>query len=139
MALPVVRILRVLLAAFFIAGGIYHFWNPQPYLSMMPPWLPWPTTMNLIAGAAEIAGGAGVLIPALRRAAAWGLIALLVAVFPANLQVALHGWPGMHLATWVLWARLPFQIVFIAWVWIACLKSPHRDGIGNVAHDSSRR
>jgi len=112
---------RWLLAVAFVLAGWNHFRQPAPYLSMMPPWLPWPEAMNLISGAAEICGGIGVLIPSLRRAAGWGLIALLIAVFPANLQVALHGWPGMSVPAWVLWARLPFQFVFIAWVYWTCL------------------
>ena len=73
--------------------------------------------MDKVAGAAEIAGGTGLLVRRFRRAAAWGLLALLVAVFPANLQVALHGWPGVEIAPWILWARLPMQFVFMAAVW----------------------
>lgn len=111
---------RYLLAAFFIVAGANHFRDPATYLSMMPPWLPWPEALNLISGAAEIAGGIGILIPRLRSAAAIGLILLLLAVFPANLHVALHGWPGMDVPTWVLWARLPFQLLFIGWVLFSC-------------------
>jgi uncharacterized membrane protein len=114
------RISRYLLSAFFIAAGANHFLNPTLYLSMMPPWLPAPGTLNLISGAAEIAGGIGILIPRLRRAAASGLILLLLAVFPANLHLAIHGWPGMDLPRWILWLRLPFQLAFIAWVVFSC-------------------
>jgi len=80
---------------------------------MMPPYLPWPLALVQMSGIAEILGGLGVLFRPTQRAAAWGLILLLVAVFPANLQIALHGWPGMNVPSWALWARLPFQIVFI--------------------------
>ena len=73
---------RALLALFFVVAGLNHFFNPRPYLSMMPPYLPFPAALNFISGAAEIIGGVGVLIPGVSRAAAWGLIALLVAVFP---------------------------------------------------------
>jgi uncharacterized membrane protein len=73
----------------------------------------------LVNGWAEIIGGLGLLIPKVRRIAAWGLIALLVAVFPANVQIALHGVLG--LPAWLLWLRLPFQLVFVAWVYWACL------------------
>lgn len=114
------RISRYLLAAFFIAAGANHFLNPELYLSMMPPWLPAPEALNLISGAAEIAGGIGLLIPRLRRPAAIGLILLLLAVFPANLHLAIHGWPGMDLPRWALWLRLPFQLAFIAWVIFSC-------------------
>lgn len=113
-----IRILvRGVAAAFFIVAGWNHFRNPAPYLAMMPPWVPWPETLDKIAGAAEVAGGVGLLVKRFRRAAAWGLLALLVAVFPANLQVALHGWPGVRIAPWILWARLPMQLVFMALVW----------------------
>ncbi|MDB6078650.1 MAG: DoxX family protein [Akkermansiaceae bacterium] len=122
------RISRVLLAIFFVVAGVNHFLRPGPYLAMMPPWLPWPVAMNQISGAAEIAGGLGILFPWKRRCAAWGLIALLVAVFPANLQVALHGWPGMHIPAWILWARLPFQPLLIAWVYLTCLRRDATQG-----------
>jgi uncharacterized membrane protein len=110
---------RWVLAAFFIVAGVNHFIAPEIYYGMMPAWLPAKAVANLISGAAEVAGGLGLLIPALRRPAAWGLIALLVAVFPANVQVALQGhMPGLDGAPlWLLWLRLPFQAVFIAWVW----------------------
>ncbi len=111
---------RYLLAAAFIVAGANHFLNPAIYLSMMPPWLPIPEELNLISGAAEIAGGIGVLIPRTRRAAAIGLILLLIAVFPANLHLAIHGWPGMDIPRWALYARLPFQFAFIAWVVFSC-------------------
>lgn len=114
------RISRYLLAAFFIAAGANHFLNPEIYLSMMPPWLPAPEALNLVSGAAEIAGGIGILIPRLRRAAATGLILLLLAVFPANLHLAIYGWPDMEIPRWVLWLRLPFQFAFIAWVYFSC-------------------
>ncbi len=101
--------------------GLNDFLNPQPYLEMMPPCLPEPCALNLLSGGAEIAGGLGVLIPKYRGTAGWGLIALLIAVFPANLHVALNGWPGVNLQPWVLWARLPCQLLFIEWVYFTCL------------------
>ncbi len=90
---------------------------------MMPPYLPWPGPLVAISGVAEIAGGSGLLVPRTRVLAGWGLIALLVAVFPANLHIALHGWPGVNLPAWVLWARLPLQIVMVAWVYWAARTS----------------
>ena len=110
---------RWVLAVFFILAGVNHFLAPEIYLGMMPAWLPAKEAANLISGAAEIAGGLGLLIPQLRRPAAWGLIALLVLIFPANVQVALQGhMPGLDgTPPWLLWLRLPFQAVFIAWVW----------------------
>ncbi|HWD19299.1 MAG TPA: DoxX family membrane protein [Verrucomicrobiae bacterium] len=101
----------------FVAAGANHFFMPKPYLAMIPPHWPSPRALVEISGVAEMMGGLGVLWTATRRLAAWGLIALLVAVFPANWQVAAHGWPGVDAPPWVLWARLPFQPLFIWWVY----------------------
>ena len=118
---------RVLLAFFFIAAGANHFRTPEIYLGMMPLWLPAPTLMNTLSGAAEILGGVGLLIGFTRRAAGWGLIALLIAVFPANIHVALQGhMPGTHFSPTTLWWRLPFQPLLIAAVWWAALKNTPR-------------
>jgi uncharacterized membrane protein len=106
---------------FFIVAGLNHFLHPAPYLSMMPPYLPWHDGLVQASGVAEVLGGIGVLIPRMRALAGWGLIALLVAVFPANLSVALHGWPGVNLPRWVLWLRLPFQPLFIWWIYRLCI------------------
>jgi uncharacterized membrane protein len=115
------RVLRYLLAAFFIAAGLNHFRAPDTYVSMIPPWLPKPYALNAVSGACEVLGGIGVLLPSLRIAAGWGLVALLVAVFPANLHVALMGrMPGFSFSPTTLWLRLPFQAVLAAWVaWVA--------------------
>ncbi|MCX6953095.1 MAG: DoxX family protein [Verrucomicrobia bacterium] len=115
---------RWLLAGFFIAAGANHFRTPGIYLGMMPSWLPWPEAMNAVSGAAEILGGIGLLVPWVwaRRLAGWGLLALLVAVFPANVHVALQGkMPGTDFSPVVLWWRLPFQAVFMGWVWWVAL------------------
>ena len=108
---------RVLLGVLFIAAGANHFLNPAVYLRIMPPYLPWPLLLVYVSGFFEMAGGLGLLVPMLTRPAAWGLIALLVAVFPANLHMALHadGFPQIPAA--LLWLRLPLQGVLIAWVW----------------------
>ena len=111
---------RYLLAAFFIVAGANHFRDPATYLSMMPPWLPAPEALNFMSGAAEITGGIGLLFSRTRNAAALGLILLLIAIFPANIHIALNGWPGMNIPLWVLWARLPFQLLFIGWVLLSC-------------------
>jgi uncharacterized membrane protein len=111
-----------ILAFFFVVAGLNHFLTPGPYLRMMPPWLPWHSELVWISGVAEMLGGLAILIPRLRRAAGWGLIALLVAIFPANLQVALHGWEGVNIPAWALWARLPLQPLLIAWVYFVCIK-----------------
>ena len=120
--MPTTRlILRWLAALFFIAAGIAHFVKPDAYLKIVPPYFPAPGLLVLISGICEAAGGLGLLIRPVRRAAGWGLIALLVAVFPANIYMLQH--PELfHLAPWILWARLPLQAVFVAWVWIAMKK-----------------
>jgi uncharacterized membrane protein len=112
---------RWVLTLFFIAAGANHFRSPALYLAMMPGWVPWPGAANVVAGAAEVLGGIGLLVPGARLAAGGGLILLLVAVFPANLHVALLGqMPGFNFSPAVLWIRLPFQLVLIAWVaWVA--------------------
>ena len=110
--------LRWLLAVFFVVAGVNHFRTPEIYFGMMPPWLPWPAALNAIAGGAEILGGIGLFVPQARRLAGWGLIALLIAVFPANVHAALEGkMPGTNFSPLILWVRLPFQAVFIAWTW----------------------
>ncbi len=95
-----------------------HFVVPGAYRRIVPPYLPVPDALVYASGVAEIAGGAGLIPKATRRSAGWWLIATLVAVFPANLHMALHAdefskVPGGAPS---LWARLPFQVVFIAWV-----------------------
>lgn len=106
----------------FIGAGINHFLHPRSYLTMMPDWVPAPEAVNQVAGAAEVAGGLGLLVPALRRPAGVGLLALLGAVFPANVQVARFGWPGVRVPSWALWARLPLQPVLMGVVWWAAIR-----------------
>ena len=108
---------KVLFAAFFIVGGINHFWHPDLYLRMMPPWIPFHLFMVYASGVAEVVLGAGLLIHRFTRYAAWGLIALLVAIFPANLYMALNPSVFPELSPAGLWWRLPFQILFIAWAY----------------------
>jgi uncharacterized membrane protein len=112
------RTLRRLLGPFFVVAGVLHFVIPRTYRRIMPPWVPAPEAMVYASGAAEIAGGVGMMIPAWRRLAGWWLIATMVGVFPANLHMAMNAErfkqvPGGAPA---LWARLPFQGVFIVWI-----------------------
>jgi len=112
----------------FVAAGANHFLIPKPYLSMMPSYLSAHSELVQISGVAEILGGLGVLFAPTRRFAAWGLILLLVAVFPANLNAALNGWAGVSVAGWVLWCRLPFQALIIWWVYRIYLAGPPKTG-----------
>jgi uncharacterized membrane protein len=107
--------LRGTLAALFIASGLAHLVHPRVYLPMMPPYLPYPSELILVSGSAEIAGGIGLLFPPSRRAARYGLIALLIAVFPANIQMAVNGFTNgdSPLILALLLARLPLQPLLI--------------------------
>lgn len=95
-------------------AGLYHFANPAFYLRMMPPYLPWPLTLIHLSGLFEAALGYLLLVPKYTRLAAWGLIALLVAVFPANIHMALNPQLFPELPPAALWLRLPLQVVLIA-------------------------
>jgi uncharacterized membrane protein len=114
----------ILLAAFFVFAGAMHFVIPRSYERIVPAWLPNAALLVMVSGVAEILGGIGVLIPGVQRYAGIGLIALLVAVFPANVEMLRlareAGAP--FLAQAGLWLRMPFQPVFVWWVWRATLK-----------------
>ena len=110
-------VVRFALAALFIASGTGHFVRSEFFTAIMPPWLPWPLALVWISGFLEIAGAIALLVPATRRAAGIGLIALMVGVFPANVHMALHSDAFPHFAPWLLWLRLPLQGVLIALAW----------------------
>lgn len=108
------------LALTMVAIGVLHFVRPKPFVRIVPKYLPAPLALVYISGFFEILGGLGLLIPSTRSFAAWGLIALYVAVFPANVymlsdNVSLD--PKKPIPRWALWLRLPFQLVFIAWAY----------------------
>lgn len=110
----------LLLAALFVGAGVLHFVRPEPFDRIVPPGLPLPArTATLLSGAAELAGGLGLLHPATRPAARWGLLALLVAVFPANVYMVQHAERFRPLPAWSLWARLPLQPLLMLLVWRA--------------------
>ena len=108
---------RFLAGPCFVLAGTLHFTHSRFYRAIMPDYLPAHEELVAASGVAEIAGGAGLMVPGVRRAAGWWLIATLIAVFPANIHMALHPErykvPGGRAA---LYLRLPFQGVFIAWV-----------------------
>jgi uncharacterized membrane protein len=107
------------MGALYVTAGTLHFLLTRRYMAVMPPYLPAPRALVLISGAAEIAGGLGVLQPdrRLRRAAASGIVVLLIAVMPANIyMVTSHAkFPGIPL--WLLILRLPMQLPLIYWAW----------------------
>lgn len=102
----------------YMLAGINHFWHPDMYAAIMPPWLPAHYPLVYISGVVEILLGALLLPLATRRLAAWGLILLLIAIFPANIQMAINYTKEHHPYTWVAYARLPLQIVLIWWAWL---------------------
>jgi uncharacterized membrane protein len=114
------RILLYLMSAFYIFAGVMHFVRPDYYVPMMPPYLPAHMFLIYLSGLAEVVLGIAVLVPALRSLAAWGIILLLIAIFPANLHIAMYNVPlfgnpeGAGIGNWI---RLPFQAVLIAWAW----------------------
>ena len=108
---------RYLFGAFFIAGGANHFINPAFYTRMMPGYLPWHAELVAISGVAEIALGAMLLVPRFQVMAAWGLIALLIAVFPANVNMTMHPELYPTMSPTALWVRLPIQALLIAWAY----------------------
>jgi uncharacterized membrane protein len=113
-----------LLAGFFVTAGTMHFVVPRAYEAMMPPSLPLHREAVVVSGVAEIAGGLAVIPAGSRRLARWWLLALLLAVFPANVHMAVNPKqvPGLDLSRiprWALWARLPLQPLAMLWVWRA--------------------
>jgi len=114
-----VTVARFLLAAFMITAGVGHFVRAPFFVAIVPAWLPNPELLVAISGVAEIAGGLGILFPPTRRWAGLGLMVLFVAVFPANINMAVHHIPagGVEMPPAALWARLAFQPVLIYWAW----------------------
>ena len=100
----------------YIAAGLNHFINPKMYLAIMPPYVPAHHLMVVLSGVAEVILGIGLLFPATRSLSAWGLILLLIAVFPANVYMATSS-RFRKFPAWLRWARLPLQAVLIWWAY----------------------
>lgn len=112
------ELLLFLMATLYIAAGIMHFKRPWFYYKITPPYLKkWQKPINVIVGIAEILGGIGLLIPATQSAAAWGIILLLIAVFPANINMLINEKANLGMKKWQLWLRLPIQFLLIAWAY----------------------
>jgi len=101
----------------YVAAGVMHFVKPESYVRIMPPYLPAHLALVYISGIAEILVGLGLMVPATSTLAAWGVIALLIAVFPANIYMAQQGGAAFGLPEWAVIVRLPLQLVLIAWAW----------------------
>jgi uncharacterized membrane protein len=105
-----------LVTLLFVLAGINHFINTAFYVNIMPPYIPAHVMMVYLSGFFEVVGGVGVLIPSLRRAAGWGLIALMIAVFPVHLHMVTHPLSYFAIPFWAIVARIPLQFLLIAWV-----------------------
>ena len=101
----------------YIAAGIFHFVRPQFYMRIMPAWLPWHSRLIYISGVAEIILGVLLIPVATRSLAAWGIIVLLVSVFPANIQMAINYWNKQNPYLWIALLRLLLQFILIWWAW----------------------
>ena len=116
--MPRVKLLtRYLLGIFFVIAGINHFVNTAAYVGIMPAYLPWHLELVYLSGVAEIALGALLLVQRYAAWAAWGLVALCVAVLPANVNMAIHPELYPAIPPLALWLRLPAQGLLIAWAW----------------------
>lgn len=116
---PIRKWLRIFLGFVFVVTGVLHFVLTDAFAAIVPPYLPAPELLVYVSGVFEAIGGVGLLLARpLRRWAAYGLVLLLLAVFPANLYMALHpdAVPGLSIAPWLLWLRLPFQFILIGGV-----------------------
>ena len=103
----------------FVAAGLNHFRDPAFYAAMMPPAIPWPAFWVAFTGVAEVAGGVGLLIPRLRRAAGVGLVLMLVGFVWVHVDMLARPplWDGRPVPAAVLWLRLLMQFPLTAWVW----------------------
>lgn len=111
---------RVLVVAlFFVVGGVAHFAATDVFAGIVPDYLPAPVLLVWISGVAELLGATGILIPRLRKLAGYGLIVLCIAVFPANLNMALHPQQFPDIPPWLLYLRLPLQLIIIGFIWTA--------------------
>ena len=108
---------QYLMGTLYLLAGINHFRNPRLYLKIIPPYFPNPKLLNKIAGIAEIILGIGLCIPQFSVVAAWGIIALLIAIFPANLFMFTNKKAGMGLPKIILFLRLPLQTVLMVWAY----------------------
>lgn len=107
----------VLQSLFYIAAGINHFWHSRMYTAIMPPHYEHPLGLVHISGAAEVLGGLGLLVPATRRFSAWGIVAMLLVYFDVHIYMARNAAHFAPIPAWALYARLPLQLVLIAWAW----------------------
>jgi uncharacterized membrane protein len=119
---PASRFALVTTSFGFLLAGLLHFLRPRPYIAIVPDAFPRKREIVFASGVAELVGGAGVLPKRTRRVAGWWLIATLIAIFPANVNMAVNADRFRVVPEPLLWARLPLQGVLIAWVWRVALR-----------------
>ena len=105
------------MALIYFVAGVNHFRNPRIYIKIIPPYFPNPKLLNIISGAAEMILGIALMVPSLSNFAAWGVIALLAAIFPTHLYMYFDKKAGMGLPKWVLLLRMPLQLGLIYWAY----------------------
>jgi len=116
------RPLLYVMGPLYVVAGVLHFVAPELYVQIIPPFLPAPLALVYLSGVAEIVVGVGVLVPRTRRYAAWATIAMLIAIFPANVYMAtsmvvVDGIGGSNPSPLIRWGRLPLQGVLILWAY----------------------
>lgn len=107
-----------LMAGIYILAGLNHFRNPRMYVKIIPDYLPAPKLLNIISGLAELFFGILLCFPAFSTFGAWGIILLLIAVFPANIYMLTNEKASFRLPKWILWMRLPLQFILIFWAYL---------------------
>ena len=111
----------IIMSIFYVGVGIKHFTNPMWFIKIVPPILPYKLSLVYISGFFEILFGILILFPTTRYIAAWGLIFLLIAVFPANIYLAITNGAALNTTPLVAWGRLPFQFIFIAIAYLSLI------------------
>ncbi|SDF63212.1 DoxX family protein [Terriglobus roseus] len=120
------RIGLVTQALLYVAAGMNHFWHTAMYVAIMPPHYAHPVGLVQISGVAEVLGGIGLLVPWSRRFAAWGIVAMLVVYFDVHIYMAMHADRFATIPVWLIYARLPLQLLLIAWAGVYAVRPSER-------------
>jgi len=113
-------------AMLYSVAGVNHFVMPGRYEAIMPPHYAHPSALIALSGAAEVLGGVGLLVPVTRRFSAWGIMAMLVVYFDVHFYMAAHAERFAPLPRWILYARIPLQLVLMAWAYVYARRVPER-------------
>ncbi len=112
---------RIIMGLLYVGAGINHFWHPAFYLQIMPKWLGWHEALVQASGVCELICGLLALYSGTARVGGWLTILLLIAIFPANIQMAIDWVRTCHANAWVSIARLPLQLALMWWAWRSCV------------------